>query len=392
MHTHQYSVHTITSELEHEELIHHVAGSLEYLHTVMNSVFSSVEESIAKNKAHLERINQRTKLVHHKVSHLKGRKKATQVFSSAKYPGAGVQHDYHSVFHQHHLPKKHANFKISERQYLPPTNENISNKHKFYSVKVPAKTSNDVSEAGLGRLPNNLDSVSSLLLFNTAENPYKKYVMLDPRGVVTKTRAADSDEILGPDEAPTTIAIGEVIDPQSKETYLYRPDLGEVPTISVPDTLPDLFDVADDMTYGAETGPSIAPSVFGLDASTLPELPDVLDNAVTTEAASAPPPPPPSGAAAPPPPPPPPAPSAVALPPPATTAAAPPPPPAAAPPPPPPPPSAPAPPPPPATQSAPPAAAASEDGGGRNSLLAAIRNAGGAGKAGLKKSSERKVG
>lgn len=65
--------------------------------------------------------------------------------------------------------------------------------------------------------------------------------MLDPRGVVTKTRAADSDEILGPDEAPTTIAIGEVIDPQSKETYLYRPDLGEVPTISVPDTLPDLF-------------------------------------------------------------------------------------------------------------------------------------------------------
>jgi len=80
MHTHQYSVHTITSELEHEELIHHVAGSLEYLHTVMNSVFSSVEESIAKNKAHLERINQRTKLVHHKVSHLKGRKKATQVF------------------------------------------------------------------------------------------------------------------------------------------------------------------------------------------------------------------------------------------------------------------------------------------------------------------------
>ena len=47
----------------------------------------------------------------------------------------------------------------------------------------------DEEHEGLGGLPRNLVSVSSLLLFNTEDNPYKRYVMVDPlRGAVTKTR------------------------------------------------------------------------------------------------------------------------------------------------------------------------------------------------------------
>lgn len=65
--------------------------------------------------------------------------------------------------------------------------------------------------------------------------------MLDPRGMVTKMRAADDDEgAQGPAEAPTTIMLGEAIEPGQKESFGYRPDLGEVPLISLPDTLPDL--------------------------------------------------------------------------------------------------------------------------------------------------------
>jgi hypothetical protein len=37
----------------------------------------------------------------------------------------------------------------------------------------------NVEREGLGRLPDNLDSVSSLLLFNSNENPYKAYRNLD---------------------------------------------------------------------------------------------------------------------------------------------------------------------------------------------------------------------
>jgi hypothetical protein len=47
----------------------------------------------------------------------------------------------------------------------------------------------DEEHEGLGGLPPNLMSVSSLLLFNTEENPYKRYAVVDPlRGAVTKTR------------------------------------------------------------------------------------------------------------------------------------------------------------------------------------------------------------
>ena len=88
-------------------------------------------------------------------------------------------------------------------------------------------------------------------------------------------------------------------------------------------------DVADDLVFGADLGPAIAPSAFGQD---IPELPEVVpdlpapDQPAAGVSGSAQPPPPPAGGAPPPPPPPP----SGAPPPP------PPPPPAAAPPPPPP--------------------------------------------------------
>lgn len=50
-------------------------------------------------------------------------------------------------------------------------------------------TADEEQLEGLGGLPKNLTSISSLLLFNTEENPYKKYVTIDPlHGAVTRTR------------------------------------------------------------------------------------------------------------------------------------------------------------------------------------------------------------
>lgn len=77
--------------------------------------------------------------------------------------------------------------------------------------------------------------------------------------------------------------------------------------------------MADDLIYGADTGSSIAPSIFTRqELSSLPELPSVVDDPMTSAMPAAgggtapPPPPPPSSSAPPPPPPPPPPPAAVA--------------------------------------------------------------------------------
>lgn len=76
-----YRVQLVTNDLKHEELIHHIADSLEHLQSVIKDVFSNVENKISTNRVRLEQVNQRAKLAQTKVNHLRGRKKATQVSS-----------------------------------------------------------------------------------------------------------------------------------------------------------------------------------------------------------------------------------------------------------------------------------------------------------------------
>ena len=74
---------------------------------------------------------------------------------------------------------------------------------------------------GLGSLPKHLPSVASLLLFNTAENPYKKYVLLDPlSGAQTKTRDKLIEEVSELSEAPYSILQGEELGHGAKDSMM----------------------------------------------------------------------------------------------------------------------------------------------------------------------------
>uniref|UniRef100_A0A8B9XLB2 WASH complex subunit 1 n=1 Tax=Bos mutus grunniens TaxID=30521 RepID=A0A8B9XLB2_BOSMU len=208
------------------------------------------------------------------------------------------------------------NLPPSVNSHLPTPQEKL----KFFPVCVNTKPEpEDEAEEGLGGLPSNISSVSSLLLFNTTENLYKKYVFLDPlAGAVTKTHVmlgAETEEKLF--DAPLSISRREQLERQVPENYFYVPDLGQVPDIDVPCYLPDLPGVADDLMYSADLGPGIAPSAPGA----IPELPtfhtevaqpfkpDLEDGVLTARPPPPPPPPPPPAPAVlmsvPPPPPPP---------------------------------------------------------------------------------------
>ena len=52
--------------------------------------------------------------------------------------------------------------------------------------------------------------------------------MLDPLGVVTKTRTALDEEQEGLAEAPSTILQGEQMQRQATESLFYSPNLGQV--------------------------------------------------------------------------------------------------------------------------------------------------------------------
>ncbi|MGH0162362.1 UNVERIFIED_CONTAM: hypothetical protein FKN15_063459 [Acipenser sinensis] len=301
-----YSVPLIQPDLRREEAIHQIADALQYLETISCDIFARVSRSVEKNRTHLQTVTDRIKLAQARIDKIKGSKKATKVFSSAKFPAPDRLQDYSSIFSGAADPssQKRPRYKVQGKHrpldeqalqeklmYFPvcanakrrsedETEEGLgglprnisSEKLMYFPVCANAKRrSEDETEEGLGGLPRNISSVSSLLLFNTTENLYKKYVFLDPlAGAVTKTQNTLETEKEKPFDAPLSMTKREQLERQTAENYFYVPDLGQVPEIDVPSYLPDLPGIADDLSYSADLGPGIAPSGA---ASSIPELP-----------------------------------------------------------------------------------------------------------------------
>ncbi|KAL4226300.1 Arp2/3 complex-mediated actin nucleation [Mactra antiquata] len=384
MNSQPFNIPSIPDDLRRDETIHQIVDALDYLEKVADDVFTRIHSRVSSNQCQLQKINDRVSLAQAKIDKIKGSKKATKVFASAKYPAQDNIDHYNTVFQPDaklRTPKR-PHYHVQEK-FRPVDELMLKDKLQYYHVKGGRKKKEDGSkEEGLGGLPKSIPSVSSLLLFNTSENPYKKYVMLDPLGVITKTRTALEEEDSGMADAPNTIKTNEELQRLQADNYFYVPGIGQVPELDVPIALPNLLGVADDITYTENLESSIAPSVLNV-----PDLPSVVPEtgplpAGPADTGGAPPPP-----AGPPPPEPPPPPPAAAPPPPPPPPPGPPPPTDGAPPAPPPP--AGAPPPPPEVPKE-----VSAGDGGRSSLMDAIRKAGGTKGAGLKnakdKSDERK--
>ncbi|KAF0041161.1 hypothetical protein F2P81_007059 [Scophthalmus maximus] len=264
-----YSVPLIQPDLRREEAVHQIADALLYLETISTDIFRRqaqnhmVSESVENNRRQLQSVTDRIRFAQARVDKIKGSKKATKVFSSAKYPAPDRLQDYSSIFTGATDPSSQTRPRHRIQNKLRPFDEKaLQEKLMHFPVCVGnKKKSEDETEEGLGSLPRNISSVSSLLLFNTTENLYKKYVFLDPlAGAVTKTHMTlETEKAEKPFDAPLSITKREQLERQTAESYFYVPDLGEVPEIDVPSYLPDLPGIADDLSYSADLGPGFAP-------------------------------------------------------------------------------------------------------------------------------------
>ena len=391
----KYNILILSQNLRKEETLHHYADAISHLDAVSQDVFKRVSERVNKNRETLMNIQKRITDVEAKINMVKGSNQATQVFSAAKYPAPSTMKEYESVF----TNVQHSLQQVNHRYHKLKSKINVYNdsqlQEKSHMYQVPEQKnrsgSADNDDEGLGKLPKNCKSVSSLLLFNTNENPYKKYSIFDPLGMSRKTplmeKSVQSNEI---GDAPTSIVNREAMEQHVADNFLYIPDLGDVPEIDVPLDLPDLPGVAD-LAFSSELGEGIAPSLLSMGG--LPEIQNTtLDSSSNSNNQT------PNDmsvdntAAAPPPPPPPPPPPSSAPPPPSLPESSPEkprstsintndPPPVPG-----------VPPPPPVTNDGPPPPPSADvpQDNARSSLLESIRAAGGAGKAKLKSSKERK--
>ena len=180
--TQTYNVPVIAPDLRKEETIKQIGDTLEYLEKVTNSIFSKIGARVEENHTRLKNINDRINLAQAKIDTLKGSNKATRVFSSAKYPSSDDIEQYHTVFQQV-APRsgsqteaglseiKRSNYKLTG-SHQAVDDRVLKEKLQFYNVNLNTKKKGSENHAeGLGRLPRNVASVSSLLLFNTSENP-----------------------------------------------------------------------------------------------------------------------------------------------------------------------------------------------------------------------------
>ena len=404
---HRYAVPLVFSDCAPAESLSSALDALQQLDSALLDLFGRLQQRMTEQRAMVGALTSRIAAASSKVQQLSGQpNRVTTLFSAAKYPAPPSLPSFHSVNGLQQvsgaLSGGHVDVRVvredwteDERPHCSPQARpppHAIPRHDRFVCAAATDTSalfahlskarltrtehvTDEAAEGLGRLPSYLPSISSILLFNSDENPYKAYHSINNlEGTAGEDRKVEQ---AGPSAAPRSIVEGADLPTFSAYQFEYRPLLGELPTFDLPANLP--LGMLADISFGSSQAqlsiaPSSAhasnialPSLSQLTLSTLPQYP-TQPSALPTAAAPA------GSAPAPPPPPPPPPPSApfgAPSAPPLSSVGAPPAPPLAPPPPPPPAPSAPDAPP------APPKAASpssSSGGDGRNSLLDAIRN------------------
>eukprot|EP01113_Clastostelium_recurvatum_P051430 TRINITY_DN99_c0_g1_i1.p1 TRINITY_DN99_c0_g1~~TRINITY_DN99_c0_g1_i1.p1 ORF type:complete len:498 (+),score=156.50 TRINITY_DN99_c0_g1_i1:71-1564(+) len=344
------------------EALHQVLDALEGLDHHVNEIFSKISARVSNERSKVDSLSSRISVAQNKVNTLQGTSKATAVFSSAKYPGPRTWPEYVPVYtditHKRHVRHTHisrhdvaptvpmspvpgsasgsmasfsgapppsaTNIPIADTDSLLAETEELSFMERAETGPAAPTLSQD-GEEGLGRLPKRIPSVSSLLLFNSRDNPYRVYSgNLDTLAELAESKNAGLRErtpakpLLG--EAPASVTLGDSLALPGVVELGYKPVMSEVPELNLPTSLPNLSNVADiawSVGLDLPDVQGIAPSQalplpnFGEASAAAPSvttapLPDLPTSAPPSGGPPPPPPPPPPAGAPPPPPPPPP--------------------------------------------------------------------------------------
>ena len=217
-----FSIPIISHDLTREESVIQIACTLENLDKTYNEIFSRIGASMERARDTMKKFESRLKFVDAKINKIKGSTKAIQICSSAKYPvnienaeiptqvdSSDPENFYDAIQFNEYKQKlnetsrtlfeKKENTTSKRRihkyssQYMPLDDLAFKDKFNEFSVdKVFKFNSTNIEKAlsdvssmqeGLGSVLNyRLESITSLLLFNSAQHPYKQSKMKDSLG------------------------------------------------------------------------------------------------------------------------------------------------------------------------------------------------------------------
>eukprot|EP01039_Chlorochromonas_danica_P009125 gene9125-10074_t len=335
-----YQIGLAHNDLTRDETIQDLLYSLQHLSYIVDDMFSRIDNRVKDENLRLQNVKHRVSHCQLKVQKVKGSNQAITIFSTAKFPGPKKLPPVGTLFNQSTIVNTPYRDVLDDITYLPadPIESMVGNNELASDICTIASRLNMHSHStervefimedhGLGSLPTHCESVASMLLFNSAINPYKNYRTLDN---LQSTGKEKKDGLLDGDNknknlssAPVTLISGDALPDIETMDLLFKPSMGEMTALALPENLP--LDFIANIQFNAIDLPSIAPSMQGglggggggggvLRIAPPPSAPTAP---IGSNALPPPPPPPPPAAVAantgaPPPPPPPPPPSAAA--------------------------------------------------------------------------------
>ena len=326
---HRFAVPAVTAHLSQRETYEQVLASLEALESASERVLGGIAARVESQRATLASIDARVASVNAKIAALAGTRRAITVLSLPRYPASEAGRDFRPLHHDarplaatpaddrlrvvprrtqaEHDAAEHE-FRarrdgdavelfrrfaaLAQRREDPPRDparlrdddpsssssssraprlETVArNVEKDTNGRVGAENTSFAPDDGLGAVPPGLASVSNLLLFNSATNPYARFSNLDvlavgddasdeertPEGRHPRhpehTGAYARDATLA--EAPRSVLEGSAYRSVSAEGFGYKPTPGATPEMRFPSILPNLPMVADIHWNGAGAG------------------------------------------------------------------------------------------------------------------------------------------
>ena len=95
-----YRVPIVYNDLSQEETLQDVFYALENLGSTINDIFGRIEKRITDERRRVDQIKSRVSVCKSKVNQVRGSKKATTVFSTAKFPASKQLPLYPTLFSQ----------------------------------------------------------------------------------------------------------------------------------------------------------------------------------------------------------------------------------------------------------------------------------------------------
>ncbi|XP_075167085.1 WASH complex subunit washout [Haematobia irritans] len=295
-----FTVPLIPPDLRHEETIIQAAFALDSLQSTINRIFQCIDKRIERNNAKVEELQNRIKKSQQKISSLQGTRKAIHIYAPARFPANHVFKDGIPVtFGEDNKPEDTRHYEVKSKVdlSLPNINEKLvffhvreNNQRLGFDNNITKERLNIKQSQDLGAMPTELKSVASVLLFNSEYSPYTQEdedaekTENWKRSKLFKTKRTQKSAAGGQTTTkqvlePAPHSLAHRNEKQTPSGGLkYTPKLIEAPELDLPWDLPDLQGIADDVRFESqEAKQKIAPSLE-IVVESLPDLDLLIEN------------------------------------------------------------------------------------------------------------------